>query len=406
MALHLHYTPEQTAFRAEVRAWMTAHVPREPLQTLESAAGFAQHRDWERTLASGNWSTITWPREYGGRGANLIEWLIFEEEYFRANAPARANQNGIFLLGPTLMEFGTPEQKERFLPAMASGAQMWAQAWSEPQAGSDLAALRSSATREGDSYILRGHKIWSSRATFADWCFGLFRTQAASERHHGLSFILVPLDQPGVRVRGIRQIHGEPGFAEIFFEDVRVPVENRVGGEGQGWAIAMATAGFERGLLLRSPARFQKTAQRLVELYRRQASEAEPGLAAAVVQAWMDARAYALNTYNTVSRLLAGGHVGVETSLNKVFWSELDVAMHRAAMSLLGARAEMLGALAGSSANPSADVGQLPTDAHTQPNPSAWLDGFLFSLAGPIYAGTNEIQRNLIAERLLELPRG
>jgi alkylation response protein AidB-like acyl-CoA dehydrogenase len=387
MALDLTFTPEQQRFRAEVRAWMAAHVPAPPLKTLESEAGFAQHREWERTLARGNYGMITWPKEYGGRGASLIDWLVFEEEYYRAGAPLRVNQNGIFLLGPTLMEFGSAAQKARYLPAMAAGEEIWAQAWSEPQSGSDLAALRATAVREGDSYLLRGHKIWSSRAAFADWAFGIFRTDAASERHRGLTFILVPLRHPGVRVRGIRQIHGEPGFAEIFFEDARVPVANRLGEEGQGWHIAMATAGFERGLMLRSPARFQVAAQRLVELWRGRASLADPALVARVVQAWMDAQAYALNTYRTASRLISGGSIGVEASLNKIFWSELDLDLHRSAMNLLGARAELL---------PAADTAD--TDA--------WLEGFIFSLAGPIYAGTNEIQRNLIAERLLGLPRG
>jgi alkylation response protein AidB-like acyl-CoA dehydrogenase len=367
---------------------MDANVPQTALETLEGAEGFAQHRDWERTLARGNWGMITWPREYGGRGADLIEWLIFEEEYYRANAPLRVNQNGIFLLGPTLMEFGTAEQKARYLPKMASGEEIWAQGWSEPQAGSDLAALRATATRDGDNYVLRGHKIWSSRATFADWCFGIFRTDPASTRHHGLTFILLPLRQPGIRVRGIRQIHGEPGFAEIFFEDARVPVANRLGDEGQGWHMAMATAGFERGLMLRSPARFQMTAQKLIQLYRLHAHECEPGVGSSVAQAWMDAEAYTLNTYMNASRLIAGGAIGVEASLNKIFWSELDVAMHRVALSILGARAELLPC-----APDAGDVGN-------------WLEGFIFSLAGPIYAGTNEIQRNIIAERLLELPRG
>jgi alkylation response protein AidB-like acyl-CoA dehydrogenase len=387
MALDLTFTPAQQRFRAEVRAWMAAHVPATPLKTLESEAGFAQHREWERTLARGNYGMITWPQEYGGRGANLIDWLVFEEEYYRAGAPLRVNQNGIFLLGPTLMEFGTAAQKARYLPAMAAGEEIWAQAWSEPQSGSDLAALRATAVREGDSYVLRGHKIWSSRAAFADWAFGIFRTDAASERHRGLTFILVPLRHPGVRVRGIRQIHGEPGFAEIFFEDARVPVANRLGEEGQGWHIAMATAGFERGLMLRSPARFQVAAQRLVQLWKSRGALADPALVGRVAQAWMDAEAYALNTYRTASRLLAGGSIGVEASLNKIFWSELDLDLHRTAMNLLGARAELL---------PDADS----ADA------DAWLEGFIFSLAGPIYAGTNEIQRNLIAERLLGLPRG
>jgi alkylation response protein AidB-like acyl-CoA dehydrogenase len=388
VAIDLNFTSEQRAFRAEVRAWMEANVPQTALETLEGSEGFAQHREWERTLARGNWGMITWPREYGGRGADFIEWLIFEEEYYRANAPLRVNQNGIFLLGPTLMEFGTAEQKARYLPKMASGEEVWAQGWSEPQAGSDLAALRATATRDGDHYVLRGHKIWSSRATFGDWCFGIFRTDPASSRHHGLTFILVPLRLPGVRVRGIRQIHGEPGFAEIFFEDARVPVANRLGDEGQGWHIAMATAGFERGLMLRSPARFQMTAQKLIELYRLHAHECDPAVGSAVAQAWMDAEAYALNTYMNASRLIAGGAIGVEASLNKVFWSELDVAMHRVALSILGARAELL-----PRAPNAGDVGN-------------WLEGFIFSLAGPIYAGTNEIQRNIIAERLLELPRG
>jgi alkylation response protein AidB-like acyl-CoA dehydrogenase len=387
MALDLQFTPEQQQFRAAVRAWMGAHVPRMPLPTLESEAGFAEHRAWERTLAAGNYGMITWPQEYGGRGASLIDWLIFEEEYFRAGAPLRVNQNGIFLLGPTLMEYGSAAQKARYLPKMASGEEIWAQAWSEPQAGSDLAALRATAVREGDSYVLRGHKIWSSRAAFADWAFGIFRTDPAAERHRGLSFILVPLRHPGVRVRGIRQIHGEPGFAEIFFEDARVPLDYRLGEEGQGWHIAMATAGFERGLMLRSPARFQVAAERLVKLWRENAHTADPALGARVLQAWMDAEAYALNTYRTASRLMHGGAIGVEASLNKIFWSELDLDLHRSAMALLGARAELL---PGQSDSADSD---------------AWLEGFIFSLAGPIYAGTNEIQRNLIAERLLGMPR-
>ncbi|MBS0378862.1 MAG: acyl-CoA dehydrogenase family protein [Proteobacteria bacterium] len=386
MALDLAYTPAQQRFRSEVRDWLAAHVPQAPLATLESEAGFAQHREWERTLAMGNYGMITWPAEYGGRGANLIDWLIFEEEYYRARAPLRVNQNGIFLLGPTLMEFGTAAQKARYLPKMAAGEEIWAQAWSEPQAGSDLAALRATAVRDGDSYVLRGHKIWSSRAAFADWAFGIFRTDPASERHRGLTFMLVPLRHPGVRVRGIRQIHGEPGFAEIFFEDARVPLDHRLGDEGQGWHIAMATAGFERGLMLRSPARFQVAAQRLIDLWRSHGAEADPALLGRVAQGWMDAQAYALNTYRTASRLMAGGSIGVEASLNKIFWSELDLDLHRTAMSLLGARAELVSAGA--------------------PGPADdWLEGFLFSLAGPIYAGTNEIQRNVIAERLLELPR-
>lgn len=386
--MDLTYSPEQNRFRHEVRSWMAAHVPSSPLPSFDaSRAGFEAHREWERTLSKGRWGMVTWPETYGGRGLDLIQWLIFEEEYYRAGAPLRVNQNGIFLLGPTLMEYGTPEQKARFLTAMASGDEIWAQAWSEPQAGSDLAAVRSSAVRDGDDYVLKGHKIWSSRAVFADWAFGLFRTDPASRRHKGLSLIFFPLDAPGVRVQAIPQIDGETGFAEIFLEDVRVPAFNRLGEEGEGWTICMATAGFERGLMLRSPARFQVAARRLVELYKAHEREVEPSVREAVLRSWMDTEAYALSIYSTASRLAAGGHIGAEASTNKIFWSEMDIALHKAALSILGARAELL-----RSAPEAGDIGR-------------WLDGYFFSLAGPIYAGSNEIQRNIIAERMLGLPR-
>lgn len=384
--MDLTFTPAQEAFRAEVRAWLDAHVPRTPLPSMDTAEGFRRHCEWERTLHDGGWAMVSWPVEYGGRGCNLIEWLIFEEEYWAAEAPGRVNQNGIFLLGPTLMEFGTPEQKARYLPKMACGEEVWAQGWSEPNAGSDMAAIRTSARLDGDHYVLNGQKTWCSRAAFADWIFCLVRTDPTSERHKGLSFILVPLDTPGVRVRPIPQLDGETGFAEVFFDDARVPRANRLGEEHQGWKIAMATAGFERGLMLRSPARFQATARRLRRLWEARGAGADPALRDLVVRAWMDAEAYSLATYATASRLLAGGAIGAEASLGKIFWSEMDVRMHETALALLGS-----------------DAGLLPPAA--PPEAAGWLDGFLFSLAGPIYAGTNEIQRNVIAERVLGLPR-
>jgi len=382
----LSFTPGEETFRREARAWLAAHVPKTPLASMDTAEGFAQHRAWERTLHDGGYAMVSWPVEYGGRGANLIEWLIFEEEYWGSGAPGRVNQNGIFLLGPTLMEFGTAEQKARYLPRMARSDEVWAQGWSEPNAGSDMAAIRTSARLDGDHYVLNGQKTWCSRAAFADWIFCLVRTEPGSERHRGLSFILVPLDTPGVRVRPIPQLDGETGFAEVFFEDACVPRANRVGEEHQGWKIAMATAGFERGLMLRSPARFQATARRLRGLWHARGGDADPALRDVVVRAWLDAEAYSLSTYATASRLLAGGTIGAEASLNKIFWSEMDVRMHEAALALLGA-----------------DAGLLPPAA--PPDAAGWLDGFLFSLAGPIYAGTNEIQRNVIAERVLGLPR-
>ena len=387
--MDLGFTAQQQAFRREVRDWLAENVPATPLQSFDTEEGFRQHRVWEATLNAGRWGMVTWPRELGGRGCDLIEWLIFEEEYYRAGAPLRVNQNGIFLLGPTLMEYGTEEQKARILPRMATGEEVWAQGWSEPNAGSDMAAIRSRAERRGDRYIINGQKIWSTRAVWADWCFGMFRTDPESERHHGLTFILVPLDAPGVTVRPIPQLDGLPGFAEIFFDDVEVGVENRLGDEGAGWRVAMATAGFERGLMLRSPARFQETARRLVALYRdnRESADRNPAIGDAVLRAYLDAESYCLSTYQTACRLSQGGSIGPESSTNKIFWSELDRAMHETAMSILGARAELL-----PHAPDAAGVGR-------------WLDGWLFSLSGPIYAGTNEIQRNIIAERMLGMPR-
>jgi alkylation response protein AidB-like acyl-CoA dehydrogenase len=387
--MDLTYTDKQNAFREEVRSWLAANVPDQPLQTFDTAEGFAAHRAWEAKLNEGRWGMVTWPEELGGRACDLIEWLIFEEEYYKARAPLRVNQNGIFLLGPTLMEYGTEEQKARILPKMATGEEVWSQGWSEPNAGSDMAAIRSTAKLEGDKYIINGQKTWSTRAVWADWCFGMFRTDPDSERHRGLTFILVPLNTPGITVRPIPQLDGLPGFAEIFFDNVEVGIENRLGDEGAGWSVAMATAGFERGLMLRSPARFQETARRLVELYleNQAAADSDPAVRDAVMRAYMQAESYCLTTYQTACRLNKGGKIGAESSTNKIFWSELDQNMHATAMSILGARAELL---------PHAPDAQ---------GVGSWLDGWLFAQSGPIYAGTNEVQRNIIAERMLGMPR-
>ncbi|MEU5878304.1 acyl-CoA dehydrogenase family protein [Spirillospora sp. NPDC047279] len=373
--MDLTFTPHQQEFREEVRAWLAGHVPAEPLPSMDTAEGFERHRDWERTLAGARLAVVSWPEEYGGRGAGLIDWLIFEEEYWASGAPGRVSQNGIFLLAPTLMAYGTDEQKRRHLPRMARADDVWAQAWSEPESGSDLASLRATARPDGDGWRLNGQKTWSSRAVYADWCFGLFRTDPESERHHGLTYFMLPLDSEGVTVRPIAQLDGEHGFAEIFFDDVHVPADGVLGELGQGWKVAMATTSSERGLTLRSPGRFMATADRLLELARQSDDQT---LRDAAVAAWTDSEAYRLHTFRAAARLAEGIELGADSSLMKVFWSELDLRMHELALDLLGPRA---------------------------PVASRWLDGFLFALAGPIYAGTNEIQRNIIAERVLGLPR-
>ncbi len=387
--MDLTLTSDETAFRDDARAWLAEHASAAPRVGFDTAEGFAAHRQWEALLHEGGWGTVSWPTEYGGRGATLDQWLLFEEEYYAAGCPGRVNQNGLFLFAPTLMEYGTDWQKERWLPPMSAGTEIWAQGWSEPNAGSDMAAVRAKATRDGDEWVLSGQKTWSTRAVWADWVFCLFRSDPESERHRGLSFIVVPLDAPGVEVRPIRQLDGLPGFAEIFFDDVRVPVEeNTIGPEGKGWHVAMATAGFERGVSLRSPGRFSATARRLVELEAQ--ADAGPIARRDVARAVVQAEQYKLFVQQTVSRVNAGEEIGPESSLNKIFWSQMDRRMHEVALDLRGPAGGLLD----------------EAPALDGLDGSAWADGFLFSLAGPIYAGTNEIQRNIIAERLLGLPRG
>ncbi|GLY65450.1 acyl-CoA dehydrogenase family protein [Amycolatopsis taiwanensis] len=363
-------------FREEVRQWLAGHVPRPGLPSMDTAAGFAAHREWEAELAAARLSVVSWPDSYGGRGASLLQWVLFEEEYYAAGAPGRVSQNGIFMLAPTLFSHGTQEQRDRILPPMARGEQVWAQAWSEPEAGSDIAALRSRAVRTDGGWLLSGQKTWSSRATFADRAFGLFRTDPDAQRHRGLTYFMFDLRADGVTVRPIPQLDGEPGFAEIFLDEVFVPDADVIGEAGQGWRVAMTTANNERGLSLRSPGRFLAAADRLVALWREQG---EPdAFADRVADAWIGARAYQLYTFDTVTRLSGGGELGPESSVNKLFWSHLDVGLHETALDLLGADGEVS---------------------------EAWVDGYLFSLAGPIYGGTDQIQRNTIAERLLGMPR-
>lgn len=376
--MDLELSESELAFRDEARAWLAENVPAERLPSMDTEEGFAAHQAWEKKLFDARWATVSWPEEYGGRGASLVEWVIFEEEYYRAGAPGRVSQNGIFLLAPIIFDHGTPEQQDRFLPTMSSGEQVWAQAWSEPEAGSDLASLRSTATRDDErgGWVLNGQKTWSSRAAYAHWGFGLFRSDPEAQRHAGLTYFLFPLDTEGITVRPIPQLDGDPGFAELFFTDVFVPDSDVLGAPGDGWRVAMSTAGNERGLSLRSPGRFCAAADRLVALWD---DAGRPGhTSARVADAWIKAEAYRLYTWGTVTRLAGGGDMGLAGSVNKVFWSELDVALHEAALDTLGPDSEV---------------------------ESAWTDGYLFSLSGPIYAGTNEIQRNIVSERILQLPK-
>jgi alkylation response protein AidB-like acyl-CoA dehydrogenase len=381
--MELTLAPREQAFRDEARAWLRANVPR-GLGSSGTREGFAEHVAWEKQLFEARWSVVAWPERHGGRDASLLEWLLFEEEYYLAGAPPRVTQNGIFLLAPALFELGNEEQRDRLLRPMAAAEQLWAQGWSEPGAGSDLAAVRSTAVRVDGGWKLSGQKTWSTRAAFCDAMHGLFRTDPAAQRHKGLTYFLVPLDAPGVRVRGFARLDGDEDFAEVFLDDVFVADRDVLGEPGQGWKVAMSTTGSERGLTLRSPGRFLAAATRLIDLHRRRP---EPRLRDAVVRAWMDAQAYQLLTLQSVTKMIDGTPLGASSSVSKLAWSELDVRLHETALELLGPYAELTG------------------DAPDAVDDGAWIKAYQFALAGPIYAGTNEIQRNVIAERLLGLPR-
>ena len=387
--MDLTFTEQEEAFRAEARAWLEENVPRPPLPSGDTREGFALHKEWERALFDARWAVVSWPQAYGGRDATLMEWLIFEEEYYRAGAPQRVTQNGIFLLAPTLFELGTEEQRERILPKMAAAEETWCQGWSEPNAGSDLAGIKSRAVRDeaNGGWRLSGQKTWTTRGAFCDRLFGLFRSDPEAERHHGLTYFLVDLRAEGVTVRPVERLDGDEGFAEVFLEDVFVADRDVLGAVNEGWRVAMATTGSERGLTLRSPGRFMAAAARLADLYRRHADDgaldSDPTVRDAVVRAWIDADAYRWQTFWTVTRMMDGGQTGPEASLVKIFWSELDVRLHETALRLLGSRAELVDG----------------------DDPAAWMKGWQFALSGPIYAGTNEIQRNVVAERVLGLPR-
>ncbi len=384
--MDLTWSDEQRALRAELRDWLERSLAqwRAEIGGVELSGdtreGVAQQLLWERRLYEAGWSAVWWPRRYGGRDGTRWDWLIFEEEYWRAGAPQRVTQNGIQILAPALFELGTPAQRDAILPRMAAADDLWCQGWSEPGAGSDLAAVASRARAVEGGWVLDGQKTWTTRGAFCTHLFGLFRSDPDSERHRGLTYLLVPLDLDGITVRGFGRLDGDEGFAEVFFDEAFLP-DDAVGGgvvlgePGRGWDAVIATAGAERGLL-RSPGRYQATASALIELAGASGADLRGRRRAA--EAWMKVEAFRLKTLETVTTLAEGGDVGAEASLTKLWWSELDIELHELALDLLGPEAELEG---------------------------PWSKGHQFALAGPIYAGTNEIQRNIVAERVLGLPR-
>jgi alkylation response protein AidB-like acyl-CoA dehydrogenase len=383
-------SPEDAAFQEEVRTWLAdrrdliAHT-----REVDWEAGgeaFERYRAWERELFEAGLGAVAWPREYGGRGATLMQQALFTDEYVKAQAPDRINRLGLGLLGPTLMVFGTEEQKAQHLPRILRCDEIWCQGFSEPNAGSDLASLRTRAEIDGDEFVINGQKIWTSLGRFGDWIFVLCRTDPAAPKHKGISFVLVDMHSPGVEVRPLVQIDGSARFAEVFFTDVRVPRANLVGELNNGWKVAMTTLGFERGTGLGSPAAFNRMFQDMVALTLREKRDDDPDIRRRIAQGYIETRMFQLNNQRTLSKLVKGGQVGSEASLNKLYWSEMETRLLELGLDTLGPRAE---------------IAEGPEAEHD----GAVFGDYLYARASMIYAGTNEIQKNIIAQRVLGLPR-
>jgi alkylation response protein AidB-like acyl-CoA dehydrogenase len=381
--MDLSYTEDQEQFRTELRAWLAANTPRD-LESPGARDGFEQHRAWERSLFDAGFAGIGWPAEYGGRGLDVVSQAIFEEEYLLADGPERINVVGEKLMGRTLMEHGTDEQRARWLPKILSAENVWSQGFSEPEAGSDLANVQTRAEREGADWIVNGQKIWTSYGAFADWIFVLVRTDTAADRHRGLTFLAVDMKTPGVEARPIVQLDGHAGFAEVFFTDARVPDENVIGGVNQGWSVALSTLGFERDAPARPASRYMRDLRDLVDIVRAQRLDDDARVQDAIGALVARVETYRLHTLRTLTRLQRGESIGDDASVTKLLWSELERDIFELGQELLGPYA---GAL---------------TDS---PVSSAFENRYWYARAATIYAGTSEIQNNIVAERILGLPR-
>jgi alkylation response protein AidB-like acyl-CoA dehydrogenase len=388
--MDLHDSPEDAAFRAEARAWLEANLTGEFADARGLGRAGLQHEgrdlrmDWERQLGMEGWTCVGWPVEYGGRGAPMSQQVIWNEEYVRADAPARVNVMGEGLLGPTLIAYGTDEQKRRFLNPIRWGTDLWCQGYSEPGAGSDLANVQTKAVHEHGQWVVTGQKVWTSYAQWADWCFVLCRTDPESSRHHGLSYLLVPMDQAGVEVRPIRQLTGTSEFNEVFFDRARTDADLVVGEVNDGWRVALATLAFERGVgLLGDIVGFRKELDRLLDLARDNGRAKNPVLRKRLADAWIRLYILRLNTLRSLTGV-DGPVAPPQASISKLFWATWHRDLGELAMDVLGSDALVAEALP-------YELGEFQRI-------------FLFSRADTIYGGSNEIQRNIIGERVLGLP--
>jgi len=392
LPMDLRFTEEDEKFRAEVAAWMADNLTGE-FAALKGRGGpgdehvmFDERRAWERRLAEGGWTCVSWPKEHGGRDLSLMQQVIFFEEYARAGGPGRVGHIGETLLGPTLIAFGTEEQKKRFLPAIVSGEELWCQGYSEPNAGSDLANVQTKAVLDGDQWVINGQKVWTSLAQWSDWSFVVCRTDPDGPSHHSLSYLLVPMKQEGVEIRPIVQMTGDSEFSEVFFEDARTDAANVVGPVNGGWKVAMGTLAFERGAsTLGQQLHFQNELDEVVRIANQNGAADDSTLRQRIADAWVGLRIMRFNTLRVLSNVLDGNELSPAGMITKLYWATWHRDLGKLAMDVLGAEAEI-----------------------TEGAPyelSKLQRMYLFTRSDTIYAGTNQIQRNIIGERALGLPR-
>ena len=403
--MDLTYPPEAEAFRAEIRAWLTENLPEgwgTPgfEQTREERKAFLA--DWTKKLFDGGWICASWPKEYGGKGLGLMESVVLNEEFARAEAPLRADFFGDTLVGPTILQWGTEEQKQQFIPGILNGTIAWCQGFSEPDAGSDLASLKTSAVRDGDEWVINGQKVWTTQAQYADYIFLLARTNPDAPKHAGISYLLVPMKQPGIEVRPIEQVDGSSEFNEVFFTNARCPVENVIGGVDNGWKVAMTTLGFERGTSATTGhRRFLRELEQIIDAARANGRSNDPAVRQGLARAWSKVKIMEINGFRSLTDSLNGAHhMAAWGALNKMNWSEFHKETMNLAIDILGMDGQVL-------------TGDPVEAGSAEPNRRGRADypvsdiqaSFFFSRSETIWGGTAEIQRNIVGERVLGLPK-
>jgi alkylation response protein AidB-like acyl-CoA dehydrogenase len=389
--MQLRFSDEDEAFRREVADWLADQLSGE-FAALRGRGGpgdehalLDERRAWEQRLAEGGWTCVGWPREHGGRGASLGQQVIFHEEYARAEAPGRLGLIGEGMLGPTILAFGSEEQKRRFLPGIVRGEEIWCQGYSEPNAGSDLANVQTRARREGDEWVIDGQKVWTSWAQWSDWCFALCRCDPDAPKHKGLGYFLVPMRQPGIEIRPIVQMTGDSEFSEVFFDGARTAAENIVGEPGDGWKVAMGTLAFERGAMtLGQQMAFRNELAQVIEIAKRNGAADDPVMRQRLADAWIGLEIMRYNALRMLSKS-EGAELSREAMITKLYWATWHRNLGKLAMDVLGAESEI-------AAGAPYDLTRLQRL-------------FLFTRSDTVYAGSNQIQRNIIAERALGLPR-